>query len=288
MRIPESQLETWSHQGAVTTAKATHESIRNALDSYEWPNGVNFEVYLQGSYKNDTNIRGDMDVDLVVQLNSTFYSNLSGEQKRYLGLTPASYGWSDFRADVLSALKDYYGSGRITEGNKSIKVKATGGRLPADVVVCTQYRKYRSVNSRDYVEGMTFWTRNESRQVINYPKLHYKNGVTKHQNTNGWYKKSVRMFKNVRNYLEEHYYIPDNLSPSYFLECLLYNVPNRSFGGNFQDTFCNVIDWLAEAKFDDFVCQNDHLLLFGNTPEQWSISSAKKLIQKLIKLWNDW
>ena len=84
MGIPESQLETWSHQGAITTANATHESIRNALNSYEFPDGVDFEVYLQGSYKNDTNIRGDMDVDLAVQINSTFYSNLSEEQKRNL------------------------------------------------------------------------------------------------------------------------------------------------------------------------------------------------------------
>jgi len=90
MGIPESQLAIWSHQGAVTTAKATHESIRNALDSYRWTDGVDFEVYLQGSYKNNTNIRGDMDVDVVVQLNSSFYSNLSEEQKRILGFTPAS------------------------------------------------------------------------------------------------------------------------------------------------------------------------------------------------------
>lgn len=56
MGIPESQLETWSHQGAVTTARATHESVRNALESYEsWPRDVEYEVYLQGSYKNDTN-----------------------------------------------------------------------------------------------------------------------------------------------------------------------------------------------------------------------------------------
>jgi len=39
MGIPESQLETWSHQGAVTTAEATHKSIRNALNSYKWDNG---------------------------------------------------------------------------------------------------------------------------------------------------------------------------------------------------------------------------------------------------------
>ena len=106
MAIPESQLETWAKQGAITTAKSTADSVKNALNSYNnWPNGIDFEVYLQGSYKNDTNIRGDSDVDIVAQLNSTFYSNLSEEQKRILGLTPASYGWSNFRSDVLQVLK---------------------------------------------------------------------------------------------------------------------------------------------------------------------------------------
>jgi len=288
MGIPESQLETWSHQGAITTAKATHKSIKNALDSYKWPAGVDFKVYLQGSYKNDTNIRGDMDVDVVVQLNSTFSSNLSEDQKQMFGFTTAKYTWGDFRKDVLNALVDYYGWGSISEGNKAIKVQTP--YLPADVVVCIQYRKYPSnpINEFDFVEGMTFWTRNENRQVINYPKLHYKNGVNKHQNTNGWYKKSVRMFKNIRNYLEENHYILDNLAPSYFLECLLYNVPDRDFGGNFQETFCNVVNWLADATLNDFVCQNEQLFLFGDTPEQWSIDSATEFIQKLIKLWDSW
>ena len=288
MGIPESQLETWSHQGAVTTAKDTYKSIRHALNSCEWSDGINFEVYLQGSYKNDTNIRGDMDVDVVVQLNSTFFNNLSKEQKERFGFISAQYKWKDFRKDVLNALINHYGRDRISDGNKAIKVQTS--YLPADVVVCIQYRKYPSdpINESDFIEGMTFWTRNENRQIINYPKLHYENGVSKHQNTNNWYKKAVRMFKNIRNYIEKNQYIPDNLAPSYFLECLLYNVPNINFGVNFQNTFYNVVNWLAKADFDNFVCQNEQLLLFGDTPEQWSIDNAKRLTQELIELWNNW
>ncbi len=289
MAIPESQLEIWSHQGAVTTAKLTADSIRNALNIYNyWPEGVDFEVYLQGSYKNDTNIRGDMDVDVVVQLSSTFYSNLSEDQKRILGIIPASYGWSNFRTDVLQALKNYYGQSQITEGNKSIKIRASTGRLPADVVVCCQYIKYRTVSNYDYIEGMCFWTRNDNRQVINYPKLHYDNGVSKHQNTDDWYKRIVRMFKNIRNYLIDGYKIPENLVPSYFLECMLYNVPNDKFGPTYPDTFCNVVNWLNKVNLDNFVCQNEQLKLFGTTPEQWDTDKANTFIQNLSWLWNNW
>jgi hypothetical protein len=298
MGIPETQLETWSHQGAVTTAKATHESIRNALDSYEWPNGVNFEVYLQGSYKNSTNIRGDSDVDIVVQHNSTFQGNTSAlseyEKNLYeTAYSNATYSWENFRTDVLKALRAYYGASAISEGNKSLKVASGSGRLPADVVVCLKYQKYQSFHSRkeqQYVEGIVFYTHRENRMVINFPKPHYDNGVEKNArlSINGWYKPSVRLFKNARTYLIDHNVIAKDLAPSYFLECLIYNVPDEEFGSNYQGTFCDVVNWLAKADFDDFVCQNEQLLLFGNTPEQWSIGSANKLIQKLIKLWNDW
>jgi len=283
MAIPESQLETWANQGAITTAKSTADSIKNALNSYtDWPDGIDFEVYLQGSYKNDTNIRGDSDVDVTAQLNSTFYSNLSEDQKGILGLTSASYHLSDFGADVLKILKNYYGQSQITEGNKSIKIKANNGRLPADVVVCSQYRRYKTVNSYDYIEGMCFWTKNDNRQVINYPKAHYDNGVTKHQNSSKWYKPMVRLFKNCRGN------ISGDATPSYFLECMLYNAPNSKFGTSYGDTFCNILNWFNENSLDNFVCQNEQLNLFGTSQEQWSTSEAKTFIKNLISLWNNW
>jgi hypothetical protein len=281
MAISETQLETWSHQGAIATAKNTSDSVRNALNQYSnWPDEIEYEVYLQGSYKNDTNIRGDMDVDLIVQLNSTFYSNLTEDQKRSLGLTPASYGWSKFRLDILAALIDYYGSTDVTEGNKSIKLREGSNRLPADVVVGTQYRRYLSVNLNDYVEGITFWTRNENRQTINYPKVHYRNGIIKHQGTNNWFKPSVRIFKNIRNAINDG-------APSYFLECLIYNVPNSEFGRTYQHSFCNIINWLYENDLTELICQNEQLKLFGSTPEQWSVYEARNFVNRAISLWNN-
>lgn len=283
MAIPESQLETWSHQGAVATAKATADSVKNALNACDsWPDGIDFEVYLQGSYKNDTNIRGDSDVDVVTQLNTSFYSNLSEDQKRILGITPVSYGWSNFRADVLEALRDYYGQDQIIEGNKSLKVKAGNSRLPVDVVVCSQYRRYKSVSNYDYIEGMCFWSRNDSRQIINYPKIYYDNGVSKHQNSDQWYKPIVRLFKNSRSY------ISGDSTPSYFLECMLYNVLDSNFGTNYQDTFCSIVNWLNKADLDSFICQNGQLKLFGMTPEQWDTTQAQEFINNLISLWNNW
>ena len=288
MPIPESQLETWSHQGAVTTAKQTHESIRVALKAYDWPKEVRYEVYLQGSYKNDTNIRGDSDVDVVVQLNSTFFENLPVNLKRQFGFRDASYRWEEFRSDVLTALLNHYGPGRVREGRKSLKVQTP--YLPADVVVSVQYHKYpEPPRSKDnFVEGMAFWVRSEGRWVINYPKIHYENGVKKNEKTNKRYKPTVRMFKNARTYLVDRGVIPPDLAPSYFLECLLYNVPDDKFGPNLQSTFREVIVWLREADFSRFFCQNEQLLLFGSSPEQWSEDSADRFLEAMVTLWNDW
>lgn len=293
MPIPESQLERWSHQGAVNTAKRTHESIREALSRYQrWPEGIKYEVYLQGSYKNDTNIRGDSDVDVVVQLNSSFYSNLSEDQKRRFGFMSATYDWQRFRSDVLAALREYYGWQKVREGRKSLKVQTP--YLSADVVVCLQYRKYPQYpkNADDYVEGMTFYVQDENRWVVNYPELHYDNGVTKNaqSRTNGWYKPTVRLFKNARTYLIEKNVISPDLAPSYFLECFLYNVPDSEFGSSFQDTFYNVVNWWTNNRenYSEFVCQNEQLFLFGNSPEQWSYEKAFRFVEKMVELWENW
>jgi len=299
MSIPESQLETWSHQGAVTTAAATHESVRAALSAPGSPLlGRGFEVYLQGSYRNTTNIRGDSDVDLVCQLNDVFFPDLSAldAYQRHLysqHFSDASYGWHEFRRDCLASLRAYYGLGAVIEGNKCLKLSGNPGRLPADVVVCLQFRKYvrfLSYSDQQYVEGIRFFTLPEGREIINYPKPHYDNGVAKNASgrTNGWYKPVVRMFKNARTYLAEHGDIPDDLAPSYFLECMLYNVRDWYFGQAYHASYDGIVQWLLAQGMQDFRCQNEQERLFGPSPEQWSVESAQAIVSRFYILWETW
>jgi Nucleotidyltransferase domain len=294
--IPEAQLETWSHQGAITTARATHEQIRNALnDSGSNLRGKNFEVFLQGSYKNDTNIRGDSDVDVVVQLNETFRRDLSAlpqdQESLYMSSYPnATYLLGQFKADVLRSMRNQFGASSVSVENKSLKLSGGSGRLPSDTVVCLQYRKYQSflsLNNQSYVEGIVFDTQ-DGRQVINFPKPHYDNGVTKNSATDGWFKPSVRMFKNARDYLVDHGRIINTLAPSYFLECLIYNVPGDKFAGSHQQIYSNAVNWLVNANLDSLMCQNRQLNLFGGSSEQWRVDTARQFISALVSLWNSW
>lgn len=296
MGIPKSQLETWSNQGATVTSQKTHESIRKALKRYEWPTGVKYDVYLQGSYRNATNIRGDSDVDIVVELTSSFrhdLSKLSSEERNKFTTdhSNATYWLKHFKADVQQALCDYYGSSMISIGNKSIKLSEESNRLAADVVACIQYRTYRSycsMSNPDYAEGITFYTQREHRQIVNYPKIHYEKGAAKNSQVGMRYKPTVRMFKNARIRLINDRILLPSVAPSYFVECLLYNAPSDIIVTNLQDTFYNILEYLNKAKLQSFVCQNEQTYLFGESPEQWSIANAKQFINGLVSLWNNW
>jgi hypothetical protein len=147
MAIPESQLQTWSNQGAIASASALYERIRAALQADAAAFARTFDVFLQGSYRNSTNIRGDRDVDVVVKLNDTYmpdYSLLDTYTRSIVEgrASSATYTLTDFRRDVSSAIRRAFPAHNITEGGKSIKIPRTSNNIPAAVVPCLEYRLY--------------------------------------------------------------------------------------------------------------------------------------------------
>lgn len=294
MPISQSQLETWSNQGAVQTAKNTHEAIRRAIDGGTVDaSGHSYDVYLQGSYRNTTNIYGNSDVDVVVEMTDVYTSNTErlNERERELhrqNHSPAEYGWSNLRLDVLADLRRYFS---VTEGNKSLKVASGSNRLPADVVVCVQHRSYNSYESswnNVHHKGIAFWTQTDHERIVNYPKMHYDKGVAKNgqSRTSGNYKAVVRIFKNVRTALIGTTITAD-LAPSYFVECWLSNVPDWLFVGTYSTAVPAIMDYLAQADYEGWKCGNGLQFLFGHRDFQWSEASARSVSRKLIELWNN-
>ena len=291
MAIPESRLSNWSHHGPQDAAKRTHEQVRAVLDAYTWPQGMTYDFYLQGSYRNDTNVRGDSDVDIVIELKSTFHydaTSLSEFDRGALraSIPSATHSWNDFRRETLKALQSGFRWGSVAQGNKAIKLEADPPRLAADVVVCTEHRKYTS--PWEYEQGITFWALQDKHQVINYPKQHHKNGAAKSARTWDRYKRTVRMYKNARSYLESNGIISASLAPSYFIESLIYNAPDSAFQHGFQDTYCSIVKWAATNSIDGLVCQNGQQYLFGLSPEQWTVRDAREFVSWLATLWNNW
>ena len=285
MSISEEQLKTWSNQGAQTSSQNTNNSIRKALELHSWPTGMNYEVYLQGSYPNATNIYGNSDVDIVVESTNIYYDDRPPILKHQMGWHKSSYEWDDFRVEVYRALTNSYGLHKVTQANKCIKVKGDGSnRLNADVVPCCTYRHYRETTLT--VNGITFWTQSGSR-IVNYPKLHLENGQRKNTTCLSQYKPNIRVFKNARNKAQSN-----NPYPSYFLECLLYNVPSSNFRNTHTATYTNCIGWLYQAtqnnQLDGFLCQNGVQLMFGYDLNQSNTADAIRLIHDLVHLWDQW
>ena len=298
MPFSENQLSTWANQGATTTSAHTYESIKKCLENHNWKEDVHFNIYLQGSYRNSTNIRGDSDVDVVVEFTSVFYSNKSelppdqlNEFKDYY--SDGKYTLSDVKKAIIEKLESHYGKNYVKVGNKSIKVLANSGRLDCDVVCCAEYREYNSFsrqNTGDYVKGIVFWTTHTNEKVINFPKLHYDNGVNKNSDCSSNYKPTIRIVKNMKSSMVDKSLIENSIAPSYFIECLMYNIACSNYiHTTYSDTIISILNSLynfQEAELKKLICQNEQRYLFGPSDQQWDLVNCIMFISKLIEFWN--
>ncbi len=298
MPIPLAQLETWSHQGAMTTSSAAYNSIRNALLKASSPvSNRGIDVFLQGSYANDTNIYGDSDVDVVVLYPTTFHKDMRSltpfqQQLHEQLFPPAEYTWVNLQTEVLAALRSHYGAAAVTQGQKSIKVVTSAGRRPSDVVPAVQFRRYATFVDRNNLSahwGIQFFDAN-SNPIVNYPKYHIERGQAKNDwsRTRGQYKATVRVFKNLRNYMVDHNLIAADIAPSYMIECALHNVPDGLFVGTFTESVPAIINYLANTPFAGFMCQNGVTPLIGNDPTQWSETKFSTFVVAALHLWHNW
>lgn len=301
MDIPESKIETWSKRSQTDTAINAHTELRESLRAPESRiRIINFCDYLQGSYRNVTNIWRDSDVDIVVQLDAAFFYTFDNtmpavdQSACQLTFPPAILHLEHFRPEVINRLVDVYGWQNVEEGNKAVRVKGESGvRLDADVVICQQHRHYYSFNgylNQGFHQGISFRDRRDNRLITNFPHQHLDNGEQKNIVTNGGFKKTVRIYKNARNYLINNGRLPDDNAPSYFLQGLLYNVPNDRFRGETVMDFLSSLVWFGEHPelFEMFYCQNGLIRLFGDTPEQWQPQEAINFLHQLMWLYKNW
>ena len=278
MPIPERTLSKWSHHQAATAFTQAHLPIRKALDDYSWPPGIAYEVFLQGSYKNDTNLGGDSDVDVVVRLNQRLrprVAELSGRQLQQDASHQGAYRrWKSFRDHALQAMRARFGNA-AESGRKTLKIPK--GKIPADadLVVTLRYR-----------EGIAFYLSDEKRWVVSFPQQHHSQGQKKEEATNRRFKRTVRMFKAARNRLVEKKGLTKGDAPSYFIECLVYNVPDNLFKPKLAPTYTAILDWLKTANLQDFKPQNGRGLLFGRGREQWNVQKAQAFRKALQGLWD--
>lgn len=288
MTIPAERLASWCRQGGTTASINAHSSIRKALERYEWPKAVKYRVLLQGSYKNSTNIRGDSDVDVLVICTTTFFSNLNEAEKRRLKLKPGTITAGEFRNHTIAALQLHFGSARVDHrGANSVEVAQAEGSPAADVVPCLEYRNYRTIEPPEWTTGIRFQNQHTGQWISNYPGQHYDNCVAKSDATGGRFKETVRMFKNARAVLTPRSGRPAHKEwPSYMIECMLWNAPNRVFVGSPTDRFTNVRAWLLAQTSAPagLKAANGIQDLFGSEPHQFSPDRLSSFASQLARL----
>jgi len=83
--------------------------------------------------------------------------------------------------------------------------------------------------------------------------------------------------------------IAHGLAPSYYLEGLLYNVPNDKFGTSYADSFVNAVNWIRGADRSQFVCANEQYYLLRDEPNvTWSAAKCESFLAAAVNLWNQW
>lgn len=261
-------------------SKQAHESIRDAIASDDRLMEFRHEVLLQGSYKNNTNLRKDSDVDLVVCLAyrlSPSVAELGGKRLQENASHQAAHKhWQSFRQRALRVMRNTYGDA-VTSGRKTLKLAK--GDLPADADL---------VVTLSYKDGIALYLPDERRWIASFPQQHHEQGRKKEEATRRRFKRTVRMFKATRNQLVAKGRLKKEDAPSYFIECLLFNVPDRLFAPRLAPTYTGILDWLRTANLAKFKSQSGHVELFGSGPEQWSQKKARGFVRASQELWDTW
>ncbi|MEU8779463.1 hypothetical protein [Streptomyces sp. NPDC048606] len=206
--------------------------VRAAINRHEPFRGVAIKVEAKGSYPNNTNVRGDSDVDIKVQMNECFYY----DGQSWLSEGPDYVGpWTKdkLRREVHTALTESFGDVDADHNIAFYVPEVFGSRPSTDVVPCFKYVLYDSTVAGGKHEGSVVFGR-DGKKIVNWPELQLANGRAKNNATHQRYKCAVRVLKNVENDLTAEGII--DALPSYFSECLIYNVPDHIFlDGNLDD-----------------------------------------------------
>jgi hypothetical protein len=292
--IDPDDMKKWAERPGEFTLSWTEAVLREALQYAKRLQARPYEIFLQGSYANRTNISQSSDVDLVVLLKLPFEENvaaldpigLANFTERY---EETFYGSEEFREDVLASLRELY---FVLEGNKCVDIRDWDSlvRVPADILPAIEYRLYSAFPAPGveiYEEGVFFRDR-DGKPIINFPKQHLRNGNAKDVLAGGRFKQIVRVAKHARRRAAERKLIAPDTAPSYFIECLFYNVPSDEFRTTLPQAFGNAVGWLDQCRherpdvFASLDCQNGLVRLFGEAADQWRVPQAEAFIDALL------
>lgn len=280
MAFTDEQLSSWTKpafDNEEEKASSTEAAIRAAVKEHPILKLLDIDVFAKGSYKNNTNVRRDSDIDVAVHYKGMIQLDyMDGLAFNHTGL--ASYsgpfredGIGLFKFAVGQAMRTAFGPANVDgSGNRVFKVKGGQTFLKADVVPCTTHRLYYLGG---YHEGIRLiLDRPDGKLHYNYPHHHNDEGIQKNNATSRRYKSTVRILKNIRNQLGLEV-------PSYFIECLAFNVGNPTYMA--YGTWREIVRAVAQTIWN-YAVQEEPVASQG----RWIEVSRKKYLFHDHQTWN--
>lgn len=262
--------------------------VKKALQNNAGLAKYNYEVFGQGSYANDTNVRLNSDIDLNVMFTGAFYYDLpAGKSAGDFSITPwDKLGFADYKDLVEQALIAEFGRNYIRRENKCFRILGTETRGQCDVVPTFELRRYKE--NGGYVSGIRFYTE-QNEEVDGYPKQHTANAIQKNKDTQRRFKRLTRIFKRIRYKMKD-----DNVNfpvgiTSFLIECLLWNVPNSIFNDakSWIEMIRQAIIHIYNKTKEEATCSEwgevSELLYLFRGKRKWTV---KDVNQFMVDVWN--
>ncbi|QSQ21802.1 hypothetical protein JY651_42745 [Pyxidicoccus parkwayensis] len=229
-----------------------HQQVRARLGD------TDYVTFLQGSYSNDTALADMNDVDIVAVrrgMGGTGSAPLSAEQ------------WSTlFRAvgDKLAPL------GPWKQEDKCIRLNTPGVRV--DIVPAI------SLGNTPAEDPITIYSFRTGRQKKNWPHGHQARGRQKSDATHGHYKQAVRLFK----YWKACCFGSRKVAPSYYLESLLYSLPNELYAGDLATNFVTLAGEIGR-RYPSAHGSLSRIAGEGNllSPDEWGADAFREFLGRL-------
>ena len=186
------------------------ERIKNSLDKVL--DNIDFEY--QGSVSNNTHIRATSDLDLLVILRPYDVPNENLLQ---------------LKDNCHSNIKTNFPKVNIERGAKSLKL--TGGSLRRNIDVVPSCWNEKTKPKK----GIAILNEEENSQVINTPFYHNQLLNQKDEHCKFFYKKAIRLIKNLKADIEEQENKELKIS-SYEITALIYHISDDKFSTLKQNT----------------------------------------------------
>ena len=288
-KFPEETLNTWRKPPSDTEELKLNNArrmVKEALKESDELKSKNIDIFGQGSYPNNTNVKLNSDIDINACLNDPIFIHIPKDKKREdFGYGVSEYKFSEYKDAVEKALVEKFGRSEVVRNDKCITIKEDSHRIEADVVPTFRYNRHEENGEKSI--GTKFIT-DKGKSIENYPIQHIDNGQRKNLDTQRRFKRLTRIFKRLRyKMIDDGENVSDNIS-SFLLESLIFNVPDNIFNDNdtWTDRLKKSIIYLHTATKEEKTCKDwgevSELLYLFHSGRKWKYSDVNSF---LLQTW---